>query len=150
MKEFKKSTYVISAEKVVSRTEVYNYLEDCHYVTTEEKCIVLTGTADEQWPITEAKLRETYTFKDGSEIRVIPSGKFEIIPAPDAKTIFAERTTEKVVVETAWGEKLKANRDGVPHGEGDFIVCGNKDGAPDPDDRWVINGLIFEKTYEPV
>ena len=51
-------------------------------------------------------------------------------------------------VSTSWGEDLTANREGIPHGNGDFIVYANKDGKPNPDDRWVVNGMVFENTYE--
>ena len=30
-------------------TKVYNHLEDTHYVTSEKKPFVLSGTAGEQW-----------------------------------------------------------------------------------------------------
>ena len=44
----------------------------------------------------------------------------------------------------------QSHRDGIPHGEGDFIVSANKGGQPNPDDRWVVNGLVFINTYEAV
>lgn len=154
MKTYKKKNYTIKAEKVATGTKIHNFLEDCDYTTNETKCIKLTGTVGEEWPVTIEKLVKTYTFIDGTAITAdnIPEGEFEIatIVGETAEIIFAEQVAEKVQVETSWGEVLTANRDGVPHGEGDFIVCANKDGEPDPDDRWVVNGMVFNNTYEEV
>ena len=55
----------------------------------------------------------------------------------------------QVEVQTAWGDVLQANRAGVPHGEGDYLVCGaGEDGQPDLSDVWVVNGAIFPDTYD--
>lgn len=154
MKEYRKKNYTMKAEKVTAGTEIYNFLEDCHYVTTDVKCIKLIGTVGEEWPVTIDKLAKTYTLIDGTPITPenIPEGEFEIATIVDekAETIFAEQVTEQVQVATSWGEILTANRDGVPHGEGDFIVSANKNGQPNPDDRWVVNGMVFTNTYEEV
>lgn len=154
MKEYRKKNYTMKAEKVAPGTELYNYLEDCYYTTNETKCIKLIGTVGEVWPVTIEKLAKTYTLKDGTPITPvnIPEGEFEIATIVDetAETVFAEQVTEQVQVATSWGEVLTANRDGVPHGEGDFIVSANKDGQPNPADRWVVNGMVFNNTYEEV
>lgn len=154
MKEYRKKYYEIKAQKVEAGTELYNFLEDCHYTTSEAKCIRLIGTAGEEWPVTIEKLAKTYTLADGTPITPenIPKGVFDISTIVDenADTIFAEQTTEQVQVATSRGEILTANREGVSHGNGDYIVCANKDGKPDASDRWVINGKIFLKTYEEV
>ncbi len=154
LKEYRKMNYTIKAEKVAAGTEIYNFLEDCLYTTDETNCIKLIGTVGEQWPVTIERLASTYTLIDGTPITAenIPEGVFKIATIVDesAKTIFAEQVTEKVQVVTSWGKTLTANRDGVPHGKGDYIVSANKDGQPNPDDRWVINGMVFIKTYEEV
>lgn len=154
MQQYTKKSYTMSAEKVPAGTELYNYLEDCHYTTDASKCIRLIGTVGEEWPVTIEKLVKTYTFADGTHITAenIPEGEFKIATIVDetAVTIFAEETTEQVKVTTSWGEVLTANRDGIPHGNGDFIVYANKDGQPDPDDRWVVNGEVFINTYKEV
>lgn len=91
---------------------------------------------------------------DGTHITQenIPAGVFDIVTIVDdsAETIFAEQTIEQTKVSTSWGEVLTANREGVPHGNGDFIVFANKDGKPNPDDSWVVNGMVFNNTYAPV
>lgn len=154
MREYRKTSYTIKAEKVAAGTKLYNFLEDCHYTTDDTKCIKLIGTVNEEWPVTFEKLAKTYTLVDGTPITEenIPNGVFEIATIVDenADTIFAEQVTEQIEVATSWGEILTANRDGVPHGEGDYIVYSNKEGEPNPDDRWIVNGMVFTNTYKEV
>ena len=154
MIEYKKKSYAMKAEVVAIGTEIYNFLEDCHYTTNEAKCVKLIGTVGEEWPVTLEKLAKTYTLADGTPITQenIPAGVFDIVTIVDdsAETIFAEQTIEQIKVSTSWGEVLTANREGVPHGDGDFIVFANKDGKPNPDDSWVVNGMVFNNTYVPV
>lgn len=154
MMQYKKRNYTLKAEKVPAGTRLYNYLEDCHYTTSDTKCIKLIGTVGEEWPITFEKLAKIYTLVDGTPITAknIPEGVFEIATIVDenAETIFAEQVFKEVKVTTSWGEILTANRDGIPHGDGDFIVYANRDGQPNPDDKWVVNGLVFINTYEKV
>ena len=154
MTEYKKKSYAMKAEVVAIGTEIYNFLEDCHYTTNEAKCVKLIGTIGEEWPVTLEKLAKTYTLADGTPITQenIPAGVFDIVTIVDdsAETIFAEQTIEQTKVSTSWGEVLTANREGVPHGDGDFIVFANKDGKPNPDDSWVVNGMVFNNTYAPV
>ena len=154
MIEYKKKSYAMKAEVVAVGTEIYNFLEDCHYTTNESKCVKLIGTIGEECPVTLEKLAKTYTLADGTHITQenIPAGVFDIVTIVDdsAETIFAEQTIEQTKVSTSWGEVLTANREGVPHGDGDFIVFANKDGKPNPDDSWVVNGMVFNNTYAPV
>ena len=154
MIEYKKKSYAMKAEVVAIGTEIYNFLEDCHYTTNEAKCVKLIGTVGEEWPVTLENLAKTYTLADGTPITQenIPAGVFDIVTIVDdsAETIFAEQTIEQTKVSTSWGEVLTANREGVPHGDGDFIVFANKDGKPNPDDSWVVNGMVFNNTYAPV
>lgn len=154
MIEYKKKSYAMKAEVVAIGTEIYNFLEDCHYTTNEAKCVKIIGTVGEEWPVTLEKLAKTYTLADGTPITQenIPAGVFDIVTIVDdsAETIFAEQTIEQTKVSTSWGEVLTANREGVPHGNGDFIVFANKDGKPNPDDSWVVNGMVFNNTYAPV
>ena len=56
---------------------------------------------------------------------------------------------QKISINTAWGDVLQVNAPGVKHGKGDFIVCAvDNNGQPMLNDRWVVNGLIFEDTYD--
>ena len=132
MIEYKKKSYAMKAEVVAIGTEIYNFLEDCHYTTNEAKCVKLIGTVGEEWPVTLEKLAKTYTLADGTHITQenIPAGVFDIVTIVDdsAETIFAEQTIEQTKVSTSWGEVLTAN----------------------PDDSWVVNGMVFNNTYAPV
>ena len=51
-------------------------------------------------------------------------------------------------VQTSWGDTLYANRDGIGHGVGDFIVCSDANGMPNLSDMWVVNGEVFPTTYD--
>lgn len=164
MQEFKKADYVIYARYAYPGDSIHNYLEGSDYVTSDDKPIVLSGTAEEEWTVTMDKLMNTYTFEDGSAITPedfgyrIPQSDDEwvaIRPIQDysAPTIFAYQTNpgEQVEVATSWGEILTANRPGVPHGDGDWIVFANDGyGNPDENDSWIVNGEIFDATYEEV
>lgn len=154
IEKYKKGNYYIQATKAAPGTPVYNHLEDCHYVTNEQKCIILTGTAGEQWPVTFEKLVKTYDavfpLYGRTEIKDF-EGTITVSPKASADFIYAYQTKEKVDVVTSWGEILHANRDGVPHGDGDFIVfAADRSGKINKDDSWVVNGEIFLKTYEEV
>lgn len=154
MKQYAKRSYTMKAEKVAPGTKLYNYLEDCPYITSEAKCIKLTGTVNEVWPVTIEKLAKTYTFADGTPITPdnIPEGEFSITTIVDdnAETIFAEQVSNQIQVVTSLGEVLTANRTGIPHGDGDFIVSAIMNGQPNPNDRWIVNGMVFTNTYREV
>ena len=81
MIEYKKKSYAMKAEVVAIGTEIYNFLEDCHYTTNEAKCVKLIGTVGEEWPVTLEKLAKTYTLADGTHITQenIPAGVFDIV-----------------------------------------------------------------------
>ena len=135
-------------------TKVHNFLEDSDYETNENKPVVLVGTAGEEWTVKMSKLTTAYTF-DGKPIteeivksKLSDGQKHTIRAIAGAETMFAVQTNEQVEVKTPWGEVLKANRNGVEHGSGDYLICESKDGKPDFDNSWVINGLIFPKTYK--
>lgn len=155
MKKYRKRKYTLKAERLQPGENVYNILEDCSYETTETKCIKLTGIMGEEWVITIEKMEKNYTYIDGSKIAAdnIPEGVFEVMTifGECAPVIWAEQTTGKMKIKTSLGDILTANRAEVSHGNGDYIVCAaDEDGLPNPLDRWVVNGVIFGKTYEKV
>lgn len=51
-------------------------------------------------------------------------------------------------VKTSWGDTLYANRPGIDHGMGDFLVCADADGRPNLNDVWIVNGEVFAYTYD--
>ena len=144
-------------------TKVYNELEDVHYTTSKAKPFVLSGTAGEQWVIDGAKLAKTYTFATGEPItpdsiqRKCKNGSMEWVKVktvPGQMCNFAVQLPKTAPefrnfpVKTSWGETLLANRDGIKHGDGDYLVCGmTPDGMPNLADVWVVNGRIFPATY---
>ena len=113
-----------------------------------KKPYVLIGTADEEWTIDEVKLLKTYTAVDGTELDLSSVGENPVtIKTREAGAIqyFCKQVPidEKVQVATSWGEVLTANRDGIEHGDGDYIVSMDQDFK----DSWVVNGVIFGRTY---
>lgn len=73
----------------------------------------------------------------------------------DALVYFAYRVPKEyeISVRTAYGVVLTANGKWCTHGLGDFIVCSamvgdNRTLVPNFNDKWVVNGLVFEKTYD--
>lgn len=163
MQQFRKGDYVIHARYAYPGEYVYNELEGSEYTTSDDKPIVLCGTVGELWTVSFDKLASTYTFADGTPItdndlgyRLPQSDEawVEIRPIQDfnAPTIFAYQTDpgEQVQVQTSWGEVLTANRPGIPHGNGDWIVFANDGyGNPNENDSWIVNGAVFETTYVP-
>ena len=149
-----KTDYVIQGKMVSADTEVYNELEDVHYTAHPNgKDVILKGTVGEEWVTKLSKVIKTYTKPDGS---ALTAEDFVADTYIDLKTIpttgnFACFVPAgiKVSVNTAWGDVLHVNRDGVPHGDGDYLVCAvGKDGKPDLSDVWVVNGKIFPSTYD--
>lgn len=150
MDTYCKMAYKIRAEVVEPGAEVYNYLEDSMGIADMGHDIKLIGTVGEEWLIARDKLPVKYTYSDGEPIdtRYLPKGVFEIAAIPGGEIVWAEQVYDQQEVQTAWGEVLKTNRDGVEHGGGDYIVYEDLDGRPNLNNRWVVNGAVFETTYE--
>ena len=150
-----KTDYRVQAKMVSADTEVYNELEDAHYTAQPNgEDVILKGTQGEEWVTKLSKVAKTYTKPDGSEITLEDFTQLDAYI--DLKTIPTEGyfayfipADYKVTVSTAWGDVLHANRDGVPHGDGDYLVCAaGEDGKPDLADVWVVNGAVFLQTYD--
>ncbi len=161
----RKKSYEISVCRPAAGTPVHNFLEDVNYTTSVERPFVLKGTAGEMWVVDFAKLFKTYMLADGTPIKndlpesklgldMVEWVKIKTKPAA-ASTNFAAllplRVAKEFPVSTSWGDTLLANRNGIPHGEGDYLVClGTQDGKPNFNDMWVVNGLVFKDTYEEI
>lgn len=154
LKEYARRRIVILAEKVEVGTKIHNYLKDEDYVSTKDLCIKLTGTANELWLVTIPELVLTYSYPNGRAIRKneLPEGEFKVRLAVrrSEKTIFAEQTKKKLKIKNKYGKTIEVNKTGIPHGSGDYIIYGNKDGIPNFEDRDVVNGKIFLKLYREV
>lgn len=149
-----KTDYQIQGKTVSKDTEVYNALEDVHYTAhPNSEDIILKGTVDEEWVTRLSKVMETYTKPNGTALTAedfTPDTYITLktIPTTGNFACFVPANV-KVSVNTAWGDVLHVNRDGVPHGEGDYLVCAvGEDGKPDLSDVWVVNGEIFKSTYD--
>lgn len=154
-----KKSYVVHVRYEPTGVKVYNKLEDAHYTTTNERHLVLSGTVGEEWVIDNKKFLQTYRNYDGEpltekdiEFYTRQGAHPNIVSSIDGNdVVWAKQvpTNLKLEVATSWGEVLTANRDGVPHGSGDFIMAANTESnKPSKSDRWIVNGEIFGKTYQ--
>ena len=135
------SSYDVTIEKVKPGTKVHNKLENSDYVTDDDRCFVVTGTAGEQWPVNGDKLKSKYgldpdSVKDGEPTTAHVNGGND--------GIWAVPVTGSHKIETSWGDVLETNAAGVEHGDGDYIVSN----SPDFSDTWVVNGAVFGNTYK--
>ena len=143
-------------------TKVYNFLEDVHYETSEKKPFVLSGTVGEQWVIDPAKLFKTYRLPNRQPLNLdflktkghpykVDWFKIETIvdtANPVYNWALFVPKNQKLAVPTSWGDVLTANRNGVPHGMGDYLVCADGGNMPNLNDMWIVNGEIFSSTYD--
>ena len=150
-----KTDYQVQAKMVSEDTEVYNFLEDVHYTAhNNDVDVVLKGTLGEEWVTKLSKVATTYTKLDGTEVTLEDFAvrdtyiDLKTIPTTGNFAYFIP-AEYKVAVNTAWGDLLHANRDGVTHGDGDYLVCAvGEDGKPNLADVWVVNGAQFVKNYD--
>ena len=154
LKEYTRRRVVITAEKVEAGTKIHNLLTDEDYVSTEELCIRLKGLINELWLVTITELISTYSYPNRKRIKIesFPDGEFPVrlMVEKDEKTIFAEQTTRKLKLRNKYGKTIEVNKTGIPHGRGDYIIYGNKDGIPNFEDRDVVNGEVFLRLYREV
>lgn len=149
-----KKDYQIKAKMVSDQTEVYNYLEDVHYIAHRDSDVVLKGTLEEEWVKKFSNVAATYTKLDGSEITIgdfFVRDKYIDIKTISKKGCYAyfAPLKYKVEVRIAEGCQLHANREGIAHGQGDYLVChADKNGKPDLANVWVVNGIQFEANYD--
>lgn len=160
-KQTRKKRYDVYMCMPARGTNVINKLEGAQYETSDNKPFVLSGTVGEKWVIDANKLAKTYTFADGSPITPetlqtrLKNGIIDWVRLTTKQAgvdiNFAAHLPLSVTnypVQTSWGDVLYANRDGIPHGKGDFIVCASINGQPNLNDVWVVNGEVFPTTYD--
>lgn len=162
-----KVAYEMWAKRAPIGQEVYNGLENADYTAKEGKDIVLSGTAGEQWVVSEEKLRSTYRAPDGNTSITLntdddkDNGWTKIASKADAPghpTVYAIQIPVEIVdfvVETAWGTELLANHpyasdEMLGHGEGDYMLAeiDKETGGPNLNDLRVVNHDIFVRTYD--
>ena len=151
MEAYCKTSYIIQAEIVAPGTSVYNWLEGSTGVADVGHDVKLIGTVGEEWLIAREKLPVKYTYPGGTPIDpyALPDGIFDIQAIAGAEIIWAEQVYDQRQVQTSWGEILTANRSGVDHGSGDYVVYADAGGQPNYDDSWIVNGAVFPTTYAP-
>lgn len=157
-----KKRYEVYVCRPMLGSNVYNRLEGTHYITNREKQFVISGTVGETWVIDVNRLMRTYEFISGTQItiealkqRVRYCGIIDWMHLRTRQAglelNFAAHlpiySIRNFPVQTPWGDILYANRDGVAHGSGDFLLCTSIDGFPDTSDMRVINGEVFPVTY---
>lgn len=152
-----KTEYVISGRMVSQETQIHNELEDVDYtVADDDESVILTGTVGEQWVTKVSKVLSTYTKPDGSPLTAedFTANKdtdveLKTKAQPDTNYACYVPAGVAVQVDTAWGDVLYANRTGVPHGAGDYLVCAlTEDGQPNFEDVWIVNGKQFVTNYD--
>lgn len=149
-----KNAYSVQGKTVSEPTEFVNCFEGTSYrVLPGTGDIILKGPAGELWRAPYEQVRDTYTKPDGSKVRLsdfVPDIFVNLMTGKTDFDYFACHVPLSVHMRviTAWGDELETNREGVAHGEGDYVVCRKgKDNLPDFSDIWVVNGLLFPHTY---
>lgn len=158
-----KKSYEVYVCRPVLGTAVTNKLEGASYTTDKNKQFVMSGTLGEQWVIDAKKLASTYTLADGREInaevlkgkKVNKEGEIDWLRLKTKRNsgqknwaIMLPASVKNYSVKTSWGDTLLANRAGIAHGLGDFLVCADAGGKPNFNDMWVVNGIVFPTTYD--
>ena len=152
-KKCQKKVYSVTMYVPTEGTSVHNKLENSDYVTDKNKPFVLIGTVGEEWTIDSKKLINTYTYNgtqltpaileklsDGKKYKLTTKGK-------DSPIQWCRKANGKEKIATSCGETLEANRSGIPHGSGDYVVATDAGNSPNESDKWVVNGEVFKATY---
>lgn len=132
---------------------VYNVLEDAYAMVTEDGYVV-TGLYGEKWPIGKGTIVKYDIAPE--DVTDIPTPVMTV----ELETVYAGIRIDAEIpftLVTDYGERveLKGNREGIVHGDGDWIlvaVC-EENGrlCPDFSDMGrVVNGSIFHKLYREI
>ena len=164
-KRTRKKKYTIEMCKPKVGTRVTNVLEGSTYVVGDkERYFVLKGTVGETWAVDFNTIVKNYRLPNGNqELRHVLNklinkygvqgtfGYLRIESIPAGNFVWAlhlPMTFRNVPIKTSWGDVLYANRDGVKHYGGDFLICSDMNGRPNLNDMWVVNGGVFRNTYD--
>lgn len=158
-----KKSYEIWACRPPLGTKVHNVLRKEDYVTNQSQPFVLSGTCGEQWIASGSELAAGFTFANGEPINEQSVGRrckgdlmdwVKIKSIPGQICNFAlklpslQAEFRNFPVTTSRGEVMHANVPGIPHGDGDYLVCSmTPNGMPNLQDVWVVNGKVFPSTY---
>lgn len=147
----KKKNYNVQVYKPPHGTKIYNFLEDSIDYTDETKPYVIIGILGEEWTMNENKLKQIYNvnINDITEDPIVISTKTDE-NSPKNYCIHIPLDI-KFEILTLFKNILKVNRDSVPHNNGDYLFCTSDiNGNPNINDKWVVNGMVFDKTYEKI
>lgn len=125
---------------------------------------VLCGTVGELRTIKSDELSSSYTFLQGGKPLTINGQSvgsrqkdgmldWTLVRASQQVTVSQNMACfvplyQTGLIQTSRGRVLKYNDGIMSHGKGDFIVCSVlPNGQPNLKDRWVVNGEIFQTTY---
>ena len=145
--------------------EIYNHLEDAHYIINDVEKVVMKGLMDEIWLIDLETLMHSYKFINGDAItletlnergKIIDNDlimNWQEVSSINNSLKYAQRIPKiyKLKIKTKYGTILNVNSENSVsnHFSGDYILCSvGKDGKPNLKDKWVVDGNIFEKTYK--
>ena len=160
-KKTHKKSYEIYVCKPYIGCKCYNFLEGTEYNTNIHNPFIMSGTVGENWTIGLPDLKASYMFADGTPIteetvasRCDATGQMDWVKIKtypswkNNKTLLAIQVPKEIhsiPVRDIWGNVLIANRPGVKHGLGDFLVSDGEGCIHVPR---VVNGEVFPATYD--
>ena len=151
-----KTSRTMKAMMVSKETSFRNEMESADYTVNDDGVtVILKGSYGEMLATKLPYVISAYTKPDGSEIS---AGDFavrdrfaDIVTRTDPGSYFAMRIPPEisVTVVTARGDVLHSNLPGLPHGDGDYLVCrAGGNGEPDTSDVWIVSGTVFPEYYQ--
>lgn len=160
----RKQTYNIECCIPPKGIEIYNHLEDAHYVTNDIERVLMKGLLNEIWIVDLNTLMHSYKFSNGDPINMETlnnRGKiidddlimnWQKVSSINNSCKFAQLIPKiyQLQILTKYGTLLNVNSPNSVsnHNMGDYVLCSiNKDGTPNLNDKWVVDGNIFAKTY---
>lgn len=128
--------------------------------TTIDECFVLSGVRGELRAISYLELSRNYTFEDGKKITSDSIKNRTVNGVMDWQKVRAMAggvykyalllpvgVYRDFSITLADGSVTVANVSGIDHCEGDYLVCKEKNGAPDINHVELINGTVFPATF---
>lgn len=149
IRKCRKKKYSIEVRRGYPGQVVYNITEDSRQTVTDECPFILTGLLGEEWCVDMTKLLKSYDITE-ERAKALTGAKVLISTKDDPGIMWAKlRPIEdgEFQVQAQWA-MLFGNRPGIEHEKGDMQMYADKDGQPNMDDSWIVNGCVFALTYE--
>ena len=149
-----RASYSVTIRLPKKKEHIENPFEPAKYtVEADGSKVIVTGTKGEEWPVSLEKALSIYAKPDGTGFTAeeLERGSISAVTheSPYFNLLAIRIPVETMVsVRTAWGSQI-ANREGIEHGDGDYlIVRKTPDGRPDTESPvGIVNGSIFRETY---